>query len=1524
MAFTLNYPLIEGDKILVELPGFTHASNISSLASILPLFGSYNSSITALWIPSNETLELTCSKYIQSGSVIGVILDGAAGLRLPLWGISSYLNTPRYFIQAAALSTVPMYYFPPGFDVGVSQAVAYFIPFVDGSVNTSFSFLFPEYLSVGDSIVIHLDGFKTNQSSYYATNNLKTPFLSIYWNETTASLNITVVNITTSRNQYINLMGFEPLYYPHGGVSSDSLSFSLSSATNGNFSSAPFTNVTLICGFENVSAFYTSNIPGGQSSISLGFALGGAALSPGDKISFLFGGYGAPSSTSMNTTSFQIIFDKGNLTLYLISAIQTSKYYSMNISSELGLMVPSSGISRSDRVYGFIDSKNCQMVAAESFPYSSLITDVQNASLYISTSPVAIGDSVNITFGFNYSRDFVAGDIIELGIPYLSRNIYLLHEVNITSVLPISATYDRSKGSVIMLFAENYTLQSSTAYLNVFFPVDAGFSIPAKGLPASSSTVSISSINGNMDSLTLYNPCVGVCSFSAMYSTMFTQNLLNITLQVEFSGYIDKGTVMTLDLSGFALSSQGVAISIANNSAHYELSLISVKDNPLSINFTLPLNLMAFSPLSLYIQGLLYSLVKTSGPSLYILDSLLYPNNSVVIDFPAPSTVYEVPLIENVSLSISDLIAGGASVITFSFDTLARIENGTQIRVMLPLYSIDTSLSTPNTSFALILIDLSQSGVSFDIRFLTYLGIGSNWNILIYGIRIPYQGVSNMYPSFEASYAVSVAANIFSPFQRLIQPMVDAIYNITVTFISNSSRLLSSIRITFDVNFPVSVGDTITCFIPGLTSNQSFELIPDYLSLNASIIWTTNSSHLHILLLNSSYATSFTFQVYASNGYQELGIPARGFLGTTPGSCIFHRSALLKDIVASFFIPCYGICSAVCTVSIPKAGFPSGYTFTIIFGSRKFTSGDVLTLYLEGFSKNTSSIITTDLSSLSTTWDSLSSALNIVALNSFVDTFNLTFFISADQSIALPKTGIRVSNAFNLSWIARFGQIISNESILSFSSVGYAYFSNLEVVPRVAEAAASFNFTFNFLDDLYPGDIILLGLNGADVFFGPVVGFMANYNISAVGIPSTNTEYITIFHTSTLLLNVNDIILANSVILLYVPISAQVALPIEGFNAFNAPDFAIVSPLSPITTTNFQLFSLIGSLKPATLSMAGQIFYLTFKTQCELEKMAQLVLYFPSVSGQDQLIALSTNLGVTAISSGVYSSATSSIVLTFLQKVPLDTSISITLQASGLSLSNEIQYANSSSASYKVVSSLCGCDFTKFDASSAYLFVDSSISFSVPVAGENTNISVLLVPADDILTGDMFTFEFLYIGNSTGVGISDLFLFGSSALSFTMNSFVLKSNGTVQVNITAVMDLPASSIITVEFSSNSFFIPSDGIIAGSEFPLLWLRPSGLGTIVVAYGYFHLVEPISFFVSKSITITNPTPGQTTGIILSWQLSTSAQVGDIIIFELPGFTYGGSFPNAISVVGFIEQDISCSWNPSSFLFSIKFNR
>jgi hypothetical protein len=168
-------------------------------------------------------------------------------------------------------------------------------------------------------------------------------------------------------------------------------------------------------------------------------------------------------------------------------------------------------------------------------------------------------------------------------------------------------------------------------------------------------------------------------------------------------------------------------------------------------------------------------------------------------------------------------------------------------------------------------------------------------------------------------------------------------------------------------------------------------------------------------------------------------------------------------------------------------------------------------------------------------------------------------------------------------------------------------------------------------------------------------------------------------------------------------------------------------------------------------------------------------------------------------------------------------------------------------------------------------------------------------------------------------------LSGSSSAQLIVTSAYVDGSGSVFVNVTARATLPSSSIITFTVASPAIVVPSGGVVAGAQYPLSWLRADGsAGLAVLAQGFFENIQAVSYFVAKSVQLTNPAAGAPTGLVLNWELAAATSQSDVIAFKLPGFVFAGINSNSIVVTGTVAPYVVCTWTSSLFELRIVFQR
>ena len=1547
MAFSLNWNLHVGDIIAVSLSGFsipTTSLPNSSLPLSLAVSGPSNISVAASWISSNSSLQLTMLSFIPSNMTLTLALFCAAGLRVPLDGISNQLNTPTFTVYSLSLEggvtlSLP---FSPGYGVGILDAEAVLTPLMNGSVSLLLTFSFPEYLSIGDSLVVSMPGFTANSSAFpsYASSG---SLFSVQWTGSNSTLLITLTSSISPPTLVVALDNTLAIMYPSTGVDSDTLSYGFTSLANGAIPSMLFDSISHICGFLALNLSYLDSLPSSVSSLEITFTLSGTSLNQGDLLVFILGGYPTSSgsiigleSTSIDAALFNMTLSNGIFTLQALQALNYSSPFSLLFGSDQGFAVPANGISLSDKVFAQIFSASCEMPAAQIFTYGRLIASVQSPLITITSSDpsanMAVGVAINLTLSFDYSYNFTMSDELTLQIPYLYRNPLLLHEVNITSILPISCIYDLFHTSLIMTFFGNFTsLSALNAPLNVTFSADAGLSISNEGLPSDSMYLSIESLMGSMGPLRLSTPCIGFCDTSISYSTIFANEPLVISTLSNLSLFIPFGTVAVLDLTTYQPMASGLILTALNNSFIVPLNVIFtlISLSPLSVNFTMPFDLIAFSNFSITISGL--SFIQGSadilGPRLSFQGTRLNMNGSLFTTFSPPNAVFDVPLVVNTSLFFGNLTAGGPSEVTISLVAIDALANSSEIRLTLPNFILTTTLNqiVSLSSSALITYvanSSSVSGITLEILLLQSVSANSVFTCSIIGLSLPVQGLTRLtLPSLDfPSFSFILSAIIISPPTPIVVfNDVTAIYQSIVSFITSSGRSLSSIGLSFIFNSNLSMGDSLSVYLPLLESQSISYFLMTTLLFNAS--WSAGMFTLDLTLLQPLPTGLINLTIPATNGTFPLSLPMQGYYSTEAiiGSITIQQMSLGRITTSALALPCYGVCSASATVGTPRAGYASSFFFSIVFGGQAFTSGDSLSFTLTGFDTIplTGSVLTSNSNSISVSWNVSTSILLVVALSPFPLSEMLNFSLPADQVLALPLSGIRPVNAFNVTWISGAASLITQAPVLTFQNVGAVLQSSLLISPLVPGKVSQFNISLQLVDELQAGDVWLIGLPGYTIPSGDIPDLQCNFNVSAAAVFGT---------LNTFTLRINQMIPALSIVNVFVPLSAGFVLSILGFGLGGAlPFMSIASSTSPIANTNFITFSSVGSMFPSSFTAQGSMLYFNFTLQCSLEAGSKIVVSLPNIVGPDETIPSSNSYSPLAISSGLWLGSTQTIEFFVVTTIPANILLEITAQTFSLAYSNAIYYTDDYRFTFSIQSSpLCAMDSTSFDSSSSSLLSYSFVAFSTPIVSRNTNIIFNLTADFAILKNDMIFVSFPYFASLNSSLVNPPINTTSSL--FVISGASIDMNGTFSLNLTAQALIPSDTMISITLISSVFIVPPTGVLSSSFYPLAIIRASSSGgNILLAHGSFASVQPVGYFVLKTVQVLNPVPGMATGLLISWEIGADSSTGDVVVLRLPGFLCSNlSYTGAIPFSSSAPAGLSITWIPLMNEMQISFLR
>lgn len=1528
LSFQFNFDMNSTDAIHVHLPAFSVAAGAAVPAAGLSVTGPFNDSFVAHWIQANESLQLISRALIAKGTTMTIMLDGSSGLRIPAAGVSSGRNSPSYAVSSSSLllqSTEYSFVPASAFSVGLADASAIFTPTLDSGVDIEFLFVFPEPIAQGDRIVVHMPGFTCALNTFLPSDFASNSTLSLSWNNTFELLTITAG--ASSANDSLSVVLQSKFAAPSTGASPASVLYSIDSSANGIISNARFLSFRPICGFTSASVTYTNRVPGAASGLRVAWALPFFGLAQGDSLVFSVsssvGSFSPVAVLSSPANSFDITYSAGYLTFTALTDVSHLERFVFEFAAS-GFAVPASGVRATDTFSASVVSSACAMSAPLRFPFEALIATVSDATVSVYPLAVSLGEAVYLEVSFAFNQSLSTGDALTLHLPTLFRNPYISHTVNLTSTLNTSCTYDLYHKSVVLVLQSDYLLPAPNSVIFINLPYEAGFSVSGLGLANDSAALSIDSVGGSLSNwpVELATPCLGFCSSRIGYSSeALVGEPIDISAEFTFSSSLLNQSTLLLDLSAFDFTNAQLSLSLDGSMIVTFPSLSSFASR--AVNITLPWAVNAHQLVGVVVNDVAISSTLVSvGPTISIQANNVTFSRALNL----PSRIFAVPAVANASLFFATHSGGAQSIVVFALDAMSGFIEGSVIRLNLPHFSAADDITCLNSSASVGNVAQTSSGVSFDLELLSYVRPSTVFSVAVDGLALPLRGLSptDLNPGNVPSFALSLAPGVFAPLVPILDfPPLVVLVNSSVSIAVSSSFAVASLQLRFSFNSVLLAGDIIHLTLPGMTTNLTTFSVSESLSRFTGI-WNATSFSLRLTALVSFVVSDYVLDIYPTLGSDRFLLPLAGYSGMEVATLSVQQVLLGRITVTEFAMPCVGVCSATAEVALPKAGFPSDYFLTFALGGALFKPLDTVSLSLEGFSRNVSSVVATNRVTLLAVWDSATSVLTVQALPTFTSVSSFSFRVTADQSIALPVQGIPVINLFNVSWVSSAVTLVASSPVLVFSSVGQVAQSTFVVGNRVPGQASSYDISFTLRDDIFPGDLVLIGLPNATVPAGPLENSLTNFNITVVGIPSDDTSVLDFFHTSTILLRINQLIAGQTPITAFVPASARVKLPYYGLFDPSPPDIAVVAKTSSITTLRFSSFSPVGSMSPASLVIEEDTFRFVFTVRCSPESNAKLRVYLPNVDATDQQVTTSNSLGITAISSGLWVSSSHTLEFQFLQKIPVNTVLRITVVARLLALNSDIYYADDSRFKYSVTGSLCTMDRTPFESASPILIAASYVRLSVPVTYLKTDVLFGFSATFAFQVGDILSIGLLYLGTDWPSSSAAFTINGSFNSSLSASPLHIANDGSVSLNLTVTSRIAAYSSLDFVLTSEAFVIPSTGVPAGSLFPLTVYRlTETLGYEVHASGHFRDVQAVSSFVTKSVTLTAPVAGAATGLVLRWQLSTRTSDSDVVLFSLPGFMFSGASINHVpcSDANIDSRFLTCSWSPVSSTFSVK---
>ena len=238
--------------------------------------------------------------------------------------------------------------------------------------------------------------------------------------------------------------------------------------------------------------------------------------------------------------------------------------------------------------------------------------------------------------------------------------------------------------------------------------------------------------------------------------------------------------------------------------------------------------------------------------------------------------------------------------------------------------------------------------LSFDVAGLTspLYGLAENSTDLSYSI------VLQSYNASTALVAPEHAFDYVQPELKISNSSVDLAF----TDGSSGAVTLSTVTMSFKMNFDLSVSDEVTLFLPGIlqTGASASVTITSSPSIFAvSAVWTDggsqhgyNSSLLLVVTAPLTAGDRVTVSIDAST--ESLYVSAEGVSDGTSAEIVASHSP--SDIAGTVPMQCVGICSASLTPRIKKAGYVTEYLIEVKVGTLPLSVGDQFSFALDGFS----------------------------------------------------------------------------------------------------------------------------------------------------------------------------------------------------------------------------------------------------------------------------------------------------------------------------------------------------------------------------------------------------------------------------------------------------------------------------------------------------------------------------------------------------------------------------------------------
>ena len=1524
IEFQLNWDLQAGDILHLHLPHFGGTDNNDLY---LHEGDTYADLFLASWNLTTETLDLTVdSGSIPASSLFALTVQSRSGVMVSNRGVVATTSSLTYSVSSQLFTIPPLPFLSVG-AVMFSSLSLQVSPYTTGvEVVLQFNFALEKVLLPGDTLTLHMPGFTLVSFAPFSTAH---SVFDMLWEGNSSTL---VFNTTASVDDLlfdIRINDYLSFSSPLTGVGADTVTLDVMSELNGNVYGISIPAVSHVCSDPQASVVYDTKMPSSSSALSFSWTVGVDALNVGDSMVFTLPADGTTATgISRDITSFLSDSNADSpswtasvkdrvVTFVAVSAVDASSKVNLIVAAGAGIVVPPNGVRPGTDTFSVLTvSSSCLMSTAKVTSFSSYVVKITNSFLTFSQSYVS-EDTVGFTFNFTTSQSLSIGDVIFLWLPSFDRpggaDVF---DSGVVSTTNVTARYNRLRRRMKFTLTASYVPVSGVPF-SIQIPPSPGFYLPYEGIKEADGSVTMSIVsepNGYAEGVIVSNACVGFCTVDSTFSSNVQSESLTATLTITFNQVLFPSEIIDLSFSGIS-GANGGNIKCRITYGTYTSGWTNVSAFPsIPVGTSIP----AYGSFDLTFIDMQFT-AATADITLSITNSTARRGGVVSVTETKTGIVFN-PAITRAELDFDVTPESDLSQtvnMTFVFEANYQMAATTTVLLKLPDFDLNDFivLSTVNDVNFTVVLD----GVNNLLRITNNedISAASEAGLTFAGVKLPYHGVEDV-PSLTSTwptYAVDFGDGILSQYSEMTQlTKIDVIRDATVQLTLDSITELHHFKVSFWINFDVTSYSKLDLVIPGLVGAGDVETV--ITNFPATARFFSDNSTMELYTTSTLAAGSIQFFVYANRS--SLLLPSSGFSYATESTMVISRPNVLS-VGTAVNLQCVGVCSALLSATVSKAGYATDYTFAVVL-SAGISNGDVMALTLPGFSSvvgaNSFALgCSSAFVSVQGLWSEATNLLTITFTTSAGAGTSLTSFtvlISRNVLLRLPTVGISSeANSFVMDWqSAAIGTIAEAE--FRVKPVSTLTSASLTLTATRPSEVTNISIAFEISNPLTAGDVVIVTFPSYSVPSTVLqVSGASSAFFSLRGVGATVTSSV-----ASLRFTVLQAIPADTLIAL--DVMEHIITPSEGVHAGSTR-----STISVVSSTAAAMGSQtiaedapIGSLMKSAVSISGNrsssgiSVDVSFMVHCAPVAQDNITIVLPALSGSDHYVTVV--YGNSTIR-GFWERDSSSLVLTLGEDFP-EGAVHISVNSSLWTLTSSIFYPNHPAFTFAVNSNLCPVAETSFDDTSAVGLKSSSLGFGNPVSGQVSDITFSITAVEELKVGDVISLNltnFWCIQNTTilsatGVGVE-----------YVGNISLQQFDGLVFIQFPVVRSVPR--LLTLSFvllSSNGIVVSRNGVDSlGTGMKLAVAHRSD--DLLEIAGDILVVQSVGHFFAKSVEVVNRFPGERSALTFVFSLSDDILAAETVAFYLPGFSLvsGSNSLTILPVEGSFSDMFSAVWKPSS---------